>query len=118
MQVTKPVHCKIKSERKIDGGIEYQLEYPSEAFKQAACANTDVESFYPDNEMLTKEQSMILERICERCPVKATCLEWALCNERYGLWANTTPKQRVRMRKKLRWAAAYNYIGWSNRYGL
>ena len=118
MLSSTPVHCKIKSSRQVGKDTEWLLEYPTEAFKQAACINTDVEFFYPDNEMLSKEHSMILDRICGRCPIKDTCLEWALCNEHYGLWANTTPKQRNSIRRKLRWSVTYKYMGWGNRFGL
>lgn len=115
--ITKPKHCKVKRERLHRGGSEFLLEYPTQAFKQAACIGTDLDFFFPDNEVLTKDQRLILERVCNGCPIKDICLEWALCNERYGLWANTTAEQRGRLRKKLGWVVSDNAIGWNQRYG-
>lgn len=41
-------------------------------------------------------------RICDVCPVKATCLTNALVNdERYGVWGGTSGGQRDRMRDRL-----------------
>ncbi len=36
--------------------------------------------------------------ICERCPVRDDCLQWALeMPEPVGIWGGTTPKQRRRL---------------------
>lgn len=36
--------------------------------------------------------------ICQECPVKDECLDWALQNEDYGIWGGTTPTQRKKLR--------------------
>jgi WhiB family redox-sensing transcriptional regulator len=39
--------------------------------------------------------------LCDTCPVRAQCLEYALRNkESYGVWGGTTPEQRRRMRRQ------------------
>jgi WhiB family redox-sensing transcriptional regulator len=41
------------------------------------------------------------KKVCAECPVEEQCLEWALQNdEQHGIWGGTTPKQRMRIRKK------------------
>lgn len=37
----------------------------------------------------------IAKRLCDECPIKAKCFEYALTtNQRYGIWAGTTPSER------------------------
>ena len=39
--------------------------------------------------------------VCESCPVIVKCLEWAAaCNPQFGIWAGTTPQQRVNQRRR------------------
>lgn len=45
----------------------------------------------------------IAKRICGECPVKQTCLDWAVRHEQYGIWGGVGPRQReylVSERKK------------------
>ena len=35
--------------------------------------------------------------VCSDCPVKDTCLAWALENEKYGIWGGKTASQREAM---------------------
>jgi WhiB family redox-sensing transcriptional regulator len=42
--------------------------------------------------------------LCDRCPVQATCLEWAMAHDEYGVWGGTTRYQRrqlLRPRERL-----------------
>lgn len=39
--------------------------------------------------------------LCTGCPIREACQDWAVAFEEYGLWANTTPSQRKRMRQAL-----------------
>lgn len=114
---TKPKHCKIKREGESDGLKEFTLEYPTELFKQANCISTDPEFFYPVSDEDAYQRSKMYERICGSCPIKDACLEWALCHEQFGIWANTTPYLRTRLRKQRGWAISSQYVGWSKRYG-
>lgn len=39
--------------------------------------------------------------VCEQCPVKQTCLQWALDhNEDHGMWGAMTPPEREALRKR------------------
>jgi WhiB family redox-sensing transcriptional regulator len=46
---------------------------------------------------------IIAQRICESCPVKAPCLEYALVNRiEHGVWGGASERQRRRLLKKRR----------------
>lgn len=55
--------------------------------------------FFPEDslglgEMFFKEKKLALE-ICDRCPVKNLCADYALtAREPYGIWGGTTPSDR------------------------
>lgn len=37
--------------------------------------------------------------VCEECPARAACLEWALTNHpQAGIWGSTTLRQRAKLR--------------------
>lgn len=38
---------------------------------------------------------------CDRCPIVAACLHWAMENEKYGVWGGTTPKQRTMLKRPI-----------------
>lgn len=77
------------------------IDYPSKLFEQAACIGIDVNMFYAEHsaEYLTHEMRTA-KKICGTCPIQAECLEWALLNERWGLWGGTAPYERDAIRKK------------------
>ena len=46
---------------------------------------------------------IVAQRICEDCPVKAPCLEYALTNRvEHGVWGGASERQRRRLLKKRR----------------
>ena len=46
---------------------------------------------------------IVAQRICEDCPVKAPCLEYALRNRiEHGVWGGASERQRRRLLKKRR----------------
>jgi len=65
------------------------------------CRDEDKELFFLDpgqrgHEKAARESKALA--ICERCPVKAACLEHALLvPERYGVWGGKTVEQRQAM---------------------
>ena len=66
--------------------------------RDAACAGTDVETFYPDK----GESPQPAKRICRTCEVRAECLEYALeLGERFGVWGMATERERRRLSKLL-----------------
>ena len=85
---------------------------------RAACRGSDVDFFpsraeVPDGVPLTRGTSVTLEAIdactaiCDECPVRSECLEFALTNnERFGVWGGLTFRQRARIRRHRRMGAA------------
>ena len=69
---------------------------------QAACAGVDTAVFFPAG----SDHDGIDEAVawCDRCPVRARCLETALAIEqpstRFGVWGGLTPDERQRMHHK------------------
>lgn len=66
---------------------------------EAACRNSTPELFFPHTGQVDLARRAKL--ICDKCPVKAKCLEEGL-KEREGIWGGTTPKERRRIRIELR----------------
>lgn len=62
----------------------------------ALCAQTDPEAFFPAKGGSTRDA----KRICQRCPERAECLEFALeHDERFGVWGGLSERERRRLRK-------------------
>lgn len=65
--------------------------------ERALCAQTDPEAFFPEKGGSTREA----KRICNRCEVKAECLEYALGHdERFGIWGGLSERERRRPKRK------------------
>lgn len=72
------------------------LTYNEPWMQDAACASVDPELWFPERGGNNEEA----RAICARCPVVAECREYALRNkERYGLWGNTSEKDRRKLWK-------------------
>jgi WhiB family transcriptional regulator, redox-sensing transcriptional regulator len=68
-----------------------------------ACRGTDPDVFFPDR----GESLEPAKRICGECVVRDECLEHALANgERFGVWGGTSERERRRIRRTRRIAAA------------
>lgn len=68
----------------------------------AACAGEAPGTMFPDD----AAGVAVAKRICERCPVTAPCLEYALINRLDdGVWGGTSERQRLKIRKQRRGAA-------------
>jgi WhiB family redox-sensing transcriptional regulator len=71
---------------------------------RAACRGKDPEQFFgPDGE--TPAQQAVREAqaivICAQCPVRATCLQWAMdTNTKQGVWGGTGEAERARTRRQ------------------
>ena len=65
-----------------------------------ACEGTDNDMWFPYKQGEYKEMQL-LSRICNGCPAKAECLEYALEWNVDGYWAGTTDRQRKLMRRQL-----------------
>lgn len=63
---------------------------------RALCAQTDPEAFFPEKGGSTREA----KKICQRCPVRNECLEYALANdERFGIWGGLSERERRRLKR-------------------
>ncbi|QIV79575.1 WhiB family transcriptional regulator (plasmid) [Mycolicibacterium frederiksbergense] len=66
--------------------------------EKARCPETDPEAFFPEKGGSTKEA----KKVCQRCPVKDPCLQWALDNdERFGVWGGLSERERRRLQRGL-----------------
>ena len=71
---------------------------------EAACHGDMGSIFYPPLRGERKVARLSRERrakaLCQVCPVRAECLEWALQhNERYGIWGGLTDVERRELRQ-------------------
>ena len=75
--------------------------------QHAACRGVDPDIFYPPLDEI--EAAAVVEEaraVCERCPVRQPCLEFALANrERDGVWGGATERERRRMLRRRRQSA-------------
>lgn len=69
---------------------------------EAICAQTDPDAFFPEKGGSTKEA----KRVCLGCPVRETCLEWALVRrERFGIYGGKSERERRAIAKQRKAAA-------------
>lgn len=78
--------------------------------EQALCAQADPDAWFPQESQ--QAVAAAAKRICAACPVTAECLEHALSGAdtwrgiTTGIWGGTTPRQRARIRRQRKQAAA------------
>ena len=61
------------------------------------CANTNPNAFFPNDGVGVE----FAKSICESCPVRLLCLEYALKNRiSQGVWGGCSERQRRRIRKE------------------
>ncbi|MEY2468459.1 MAG: WhiB family transcriptional regulator, redox-sensing transcriptional regulator [Actinomycetota bacterium] len=67
---------------------------------RAACRGIDPDIFFP----VTDEDAEAAKAVCDACPVREACLEFALAaREREGVWGGATERERrriIRQRRK------------------
>lgn len=71
---------------------------------EAACVGTDPAIWFPVIADGRPFPSEVMERArpyCTDCPVLVACHDWAVHHEADGIWANTDPYGRRRLRKAL-----------------
>jgi WhiB family redox-sensing transcriptional regulator len=70
---------------------------PERWMTDAACAEVDPSVFFPEPEW---KSAPMAQRVCEDCPVRIKCLEFALVNNiDHGIFAGTSPKTRQKLRR-------------------
>lgn len=63
---------------------------------EAKCLVAEPETFFPEKGGSTREA----KRICQGCPVKTECLDYALDNdERFGIWGGLSERERRKLRR-------------------
>lgn len=68
----------------------------------ARCRGADPEIFYA----VTDEEAEEAKEICSLCPVRETCLEYALVHrEKHGVWGGLTERERRRILRRRRRSA-------------
>jgi WhiB family redox-sensing transcriptional regulator len=65
---------------------------------QGACNSTDPDLFFPGRGESTAEA----KRICQGCPVRQECLDYAMTPpfERFGIWGGLSERERRRIRRQ------------------
>ncbi|MGH9177809.1 MAG: WhiB family transcriptional regulator [Acidimicrobiales bacterium] len=70
--------------------------------QRAACRGVDPDIFYPSSD----EEAEEAKAICRVCPVRESCLEYAIINrERDGVWGGATERERRRILRQRRKSA-------------
>jgi WhiB family transcriptional regulator, redox-sensing transcriptional regulator len=75
------------------------IEYATDWRAAGACLAVDPDLFFPVavGTAASQDTTRALQ-ICDSCPVKRQCLEFAMRNgEVSGIWGGTTPDDRVRV---------------------
>lgn len=65
--------------------------------QQAACKSSTWERAFADQFFSEGPARTAITSLCRQCPVRDTCLEWALTHDEKGVWAGTSEAQRQRM---------------------
>jgi WhiB family redox-sensing transcriptional regulator len=69
--------------------------------QRAACRGMNAEFFFPERGRTYLARETIA--ICQTCPVRLECLEYALgTNERFGIWGGMTVSEREQVRERRR----------------
>ena len=66
-------------------------------FEEPSCAEVGGDFWFPDKAEDSAELRLA-KKICASCTHKTECLEWALENERFGIWAGTNERTRQQIR--------------------
>lgn len=73
--------------------------------KFGSCRAADPGLFFPlgddsrgDDALEDEVVGYLREFYCDACPVRKACHDYALANEKHGVWAGTTSRDRRRLR--------------------
>lgn len=64
-----------------------------------ACKNVDPDVFWDDNDTDADLPNIIAHSTCIRCEILVSCLDWAMKHEKFGIWGDTTPRQREKLKR-------------------
>ena len=69
---------------------------------KSTCSGLDTAIFFPP----TDAEAGPAKKVCDTCPVRDQCLEWALATRQEdGIWGGLTDNERRRLRRRRRDAA-------------
>lgn len=78
---------------------------PKYVTKLGACRGADANLFFPlgddrqgDEALEAEVVGYLEEQYCSGCPARKACFEYAVANEKFGVWAGTTSQDRRRLR--------------------
>ena len=78
---------------------------PEYVTKLGACKAADPNLFFPlgqdragDEALESEVVGYLADQYCNNCPARKACYDHALADEKYGIWAGTTSKDRRRLR--------------------
>lgn len=86
-----------------DTGITETERLPIPSWQaRGSCWRTGYDLFFPDNKDDARSKIPKAKKICEECPVRKECLQYALETEsQHGVWGGTTRSERKRISKEL-----------------
>lgn len=62
------------------------------------CQTTDPELWFASDDPYATTYK-VAKKLCERCPVRALCAEYAIANnEQFGVWGGLSPREREKFR--------------------
>jgi WhiB family redox-sensing transcriptional regulator len=80
--------------------VAYEILYERPWTADALCLGSDVELFFPE-QYRTKEDIEQAKAVCLDCPVRLTCLEYAVDNRiKEGVWGGMTRRERQAWNKR------------------
>jgi len=71
------------------------------------CVESDPDAFFPKDYYDDPEKSpsnsyeneSFVKLICEECPLKIECLQFAIKTQQHGIWGGTTERDRLAIRR-------------------
>ena len=71
--------------------------------KDGACVDSRIDFF-------AKNVNVVAIEMCNSCPVSEQCREYAIVNEYFGYWANTTVEERIEIRKNRQLSEPFSFV--------
>lgn len=72
-------------------------------YQSGSCRGMEWDGFFADPPPgKPAEVPESVARICAACPVRQTCLDWALAHDEWGVWAGTSRKVRESLARGIR----------------
>jgi WhiB family redox-sensing transcriptional regulator len=69
-------------------------------FEDPLCAQSGGDFWFPEPGLGSTQEAIHARSICNSCIHQADCAEWAIHNERYGIWGGLSEFQRKQIRRQ------------------